>query len=116
MEINRADVAELVDARDLKFPATAETTAIFCKTAENTPAASATHPRILQNISEADLVAFASEPMTRGQAREPVRHGRRPPARLRQISRLPARLMFRFTRVRSAPPTLILKGNATTRN
>jgi hypothetical protein len=32
MEINRADVAELVDARDLKFAAPAENKAFFCKT------------------------------------------------------------------------------------
>jgi hypothetical protein len=53
MEIKVADVAELVDARDLKFPATAESAALFRKTAEITPAVSAVHPRILQNISEA---------------------------------------------------------------
>jgi hypothetical protein len=32
MEINRADVAELVDARDLKFSAPAENKAVFRKT------------------------------------------------------------------------------------
>jgi hypothetical protein len=64
-------VAELVDARDLKFPASTENAAIFCKTAVIAPAVSAAHPRILQNISEAHFVAFASEEMARDQAREP---------------------------------------------
>jgi hypothetical protein len=58
-------VAELVDARDLKSPATTESAAIFCKTAENRPAVSAVHPLILQNVSEAHFVALAFEPMTR---------------------------------------------------
>jgi hypothetical protein len=73
--VTKADVAELVDARDLKFPATTESAAIFCKTADNTPAVSAAHPRILQNISEAYFVA--SEPTTRGHARAPPAPGGR---------------------------------------
>jgi hypothetical protein len=51
MEINRADVAELVDARDLKFPAPAENKAFFWKTPAKFLAEPARTKRDLQNAS-----------------------------------------------------------------
>jgi len=51
MEINRADVAELVDARDLKFAAPAENKAVFCKTPAKFLAEPARTKRDLQNAS-----------------------------------------------------------------
>ena len=52
MRINIADVAELVDARDLKFPATSENVRISCKIRNFAPAKSAGNPIHLQNIFE----------------------------------------------------------------
>jgi hypothetical protein len=52
----KADVAELVDARDLKFPATTEGVAIFCKTLSSEPVLSAPNPRVLQNTSDRHFV------------------------------------------------------------
>src|SRR5579863_4078871 len=49
MEINNADVAELVDARDLKFAAPAENKAVFCKTPAKFLAEPARTKRDLQN-------------------------------------------------------------------
>jgi hypothetical protein len=44
-----ADVAELVDARDLKFPAAPENSGLYCKTNNDAPAKTASNPAHLQN-------------------------------------------------------------------
>jgi len=49
MKINKADVAELVDARDLKSPAPVLIACLSCKTSKLRPAVQAANPRLLQN-------------------------------------------------------------------
>jgi len=49
-QINAAGMAELVDARDLKFPAAPVNTELSCKTFKSEPAGLATIPAHLQNI------------------------------------------------------------------
>ena len=51
MEIKVADVAELVDARDLKFAASAENKAVFWKTPAKFLAEPARTKRDLENAS-----------------------------------------------------------------
>jgi hypothetical protein len=64
-------VAELVDARDLKSPATIDRVTRSCKTASSASAVSASHRRILQNNFGAIFVA--SKPLTtRERARREV--------------------------------------------
>jgi hypothetical protein len=49
MQINRADVAELVDARDLKALAVTEINRLSCKTWRLSPVIMPTIPSLLQN-------------------------------------------------------------------
>jgi hypothetical protein len=49
-QINAAGMAELVDARDLKFPATTDRPHISCKTSDSGPALLGANPTRLQNI------------------------------------------------------------------
>jgi hypothetical protein len=49
-QINAAGMAELVDARDLKFPAPAAIAQFSCKTFNSGPAVSGMNPAHLQNI------------------------------------------------------------------
>ena len=49
-QINAAGMAELVDARDLKFPALPANTQLSCKTSDLKPAILAANPHHLQNI------------------------------------------------------------------
>jgi hypothetical protein len=51
-QINAAGMAELVDARDLKFPATSDLAQISCKTSDFGPALLGANPNRLQNILE----------------------------------------------------------------
>ena len=59
MEINSADVAELVDARDLKFFAPFEINRIFCITPPETKTKIDAKRRDLHNDRMVTLAAFA---------------------------------------------------------
>jgi hypothetical protein len=56
LERLRADVAELVDARDLKSRAATENVQHSCKTAASAPGETATNPARLQNNFEIEVV------------------------------------------------------------
>ena len=61
MQINDADVAELVDARDLKPCGAADGTSISCKTPGNGPTENAADPACLQNKQRCGWTYFVRD-------------------------------------------------------